>query len=48
MLRQPRRPGAVPLLLDVTASLLYYDYPDFVLLKSRASGFVEVGITWEP
>jgi hypothetical protein len=48
VLRQPQRAGAVPLLLDVTASFLHYDYPDFVLLKSRASGFVELGLTWEP
>jgi hypothetical protein len=48
VLREPRRAGAVPLLLDVTATALYYEYPDFVLLKSRASGFVELGLTWEP
>ncbi|MCU1279072.1 MAG: lipoprotein [bacterium] len=48
VLRQPPRAGAVPLLLDLTASVLYYDYPDFVLLKSRVSGFVELGLTWEP
>ncbi|HWE31288.1 MAG TPA: DUF3570 domain-containing protein [Polyangia bacterium] len=48
VLHQPSRPGAVPLLLDVTASFLHYDYPDFVLLKSRMSGFVEIGLTWEP
>jgi len=47
VLRQPSRPGGVPLRLDVTASVLYYDYPDFVLLKSRVSGFVELGLTWE-
>jgi hypothetical protein len=48
VLHHPSRPGAVPLLLDLTASMLYYDYPDFVLLKSRVSGFLELGITWEP
>ncbi|MDB4966302.1 MAG: hypothetical protein JWN44_1991 [Myxococcales bacterium] len=48
VLRQPRRAGAVPMLLDVTGTFLRYDYPDFVLLHSRASGFVELGVTWEP
>jgi hypothetical protein len=48
VLRQPRRAGAVPMLLDITATVLYYQYPDFVLLKSRTSGFIELGLTWEP
>jgi hypothetical protein len=48
VLKQPTRPGAVPLLLDLTGTYIHYDYPDFALLKSRDSGFVELGITWEP
>jgi hypothetical protein len=48
VLRHPRRAGAVPMLLDITANVLHYDYPDFILLKSRDSGFVELGLTWEP
>ena len=47
VLMQPSRPGRVPMLLDVTATYIHYDYPDFVLLKSRDSGFVELGLTWE-
>lgn len=47
VLKQPSRPGRVPMLLDITATVLHYDYPDFVLLTSRTSGFVEVGLTWE-
>jgi hypothetical protein len=48
VLRPPSHPGAVPLLLDLTATYMHYDYPDFVLLRSRDSGFVELGLTWEP
>ena len=48
VLRHPHRAGAVPLLLDLSVNVLHYDYPDFILLKSRDSGFVELGLTWEP
>jgi hypothetical protein len=48
VLKQPSRAGQVPLLLDVTATYMHYDYPQFVLLQSRDSGFVELGLTWEP
>jgi Protein of unknown function (DUF3570) len=48
VLKQPARPGAVPLLFDLTATYMHYDYPQFVLLKARDSGFVELGLTWEP
>jgi hypothetical protein len=48
VLKPASRPGAAPLLLDVTATYMHYDYPSFVLLPSRDSGFVELGLTWEP
>jgi hypothetical protein len=48
VLKQPHYAGDTRVLLDVAADVLYYDYPDFVLLKSRTSGFVELGLTWEP
>jgi len=48
VLRGQRHPRDSRLLLDVTVNILHYDYPDFVLLASRTSGFLELGLTWEP
>jgi hypothetical protein len=47
VLKQAHYPGDTRVLLDGTVNVLYYAYPDFVLLKSRTSGFVELGLTWE-
>jgi hypothetical protein len=48
VLKQSHYPGDTRVLLDLSTNVLYYNYPDFVLLASRTSGFVELGITWEP
>ena len=40
-------PGDTRLLLDGRVVLLHYDYPGFLLLESRTSYFIEVGLTWE-
>lgn len=48
VLKQPHYAGDTRALLDLAVHVLYYNYPDFVLLKSRTSGFVELGLTWEP
>ncbi|HEX8954444.1 MAG TPA: DUF3570 domain-containing protein, partial [Polyangia bacterium] len=48
VIKQPRYAGDTRVLLDVSAHVLYYAYPDFVLLPSRTSGFVELGLTWQP
>ncbi len=48
VLRQARYPGDTRILLDIAVNYLYYAYPDFVLLKSRSSGFVELGLSWDP
>ena len=47
VLKQAHYAGDTRVLLDVSANVLYYSYPDFVLLSSRTSGFVELGLTWE-
>ncbi len=47
VLKQPHYAGDTHVLLDVSGHFLYYEYPDFVLLPSRMSGFVELGLTWE-
>jgi hypothetical protein len=41
------KPGGTRLLLDARLAGLYYRYPGFVLLTSRASVFAELGLTWE-
>ncbi len=48
VVKQSHHPGDTRVLFDGTVDVLYYSYPDFVLLKSRTSGFVELGLTWEP
>ena len=47
VLKQPHYTGDTRVLFDATVNVLYYAYPDFVLLNSRTSGFVELGLTWE-
>jgi len=47
VLKQSHYPGDTRALLDLSVNVLYYSYPDFVLLPSRTSGFVELGLTWE-
>lgn len=47
VLKQPHYAGDTRALLDLNVNVLYYSYPDFVLLASRVSGFVELGVTWE-
>lgn len=47
VLKQARYAGDTRVLLDASVNVLYYAYPDFVLLPSRTSGFVELGLTWE-
>ena len=47
VLKQPHYGGDTRVLIDVSGNFLYYEYPDFVLLPSRMSGFVELGLTWE-
>ncbi len=47
VLKQQHYPGDTRALLDLSVNVLYYQYPDFVLLPSRTSGFVELGLTWE-
>ncbi|MGZ3426129.1 MAG: DUF3570 domain-containing protein [Polyangia bacterium] len=48
VLKQSHYPGDTRVLLDLAVNVLYYSYPDYALLSSRTSGFVELGITWEP
>ena len=48
VIKQARYAGDTRVLLDASVNVLYYAYPDFVLLASRTSGFVELGLTWEP
>jgi hypothetical protein len=40
-------PGGTRILFDARVVGLYYRYPGFVLLTSRASVFAEIGLTWE-
>ncbi len=42
-----RRPGGASLLFDGRLTGMYYTYPDFVLLGSRAGIFLDLGFTWE-
>ena len=48
VVRPPRYAGDTRVILDGALHVLYYTYPDFVLLKSRAAGFLELGLSWEP
>jgi len=48
VVRPPHYAGDTRVILDGALHVLYYTYPDFVLLKSRAAGFLELGISWEP
>jgi hypothetical protein len=48
VIKQAHYAGDTRVLLDASVNVLYYAYPDFVLLPSRTSGFVELGLTWEP
>lgn len=43
----PKYPGDSSLLLDGRLTGIYYSYPDFALLGSRASVFLDIGLTWE-
>jgi hypothetical protein len=47
VLMQPKREGDARMLLDLGVHVLYYSYPGFLLLPSRTSGFLDVGLTWE-
>ena len=47
VLREPTQTGDTRLLLDARVVGLYYSYPGFILLPSRASVFAELGLTWE-
>lgn len=48
VVKQARYAGDTRVLIDASLNVLYYAYPDFLLLPSRTSGFVELGLTWEP
>jgi hypothetical protein len=48
VIKQPNHPGDATALVDLSLHVLHYDYPEFVLLPSRTSGFIELGLTWEP
>ena len=47
VLKQAESLGDSRILLDFRAMGIHYRYPDFVLLGSRASLFLELGLTWE-
>ncbi len=46
-LRDPEGPNDSRMLLFLHADVLRYAYPGFVLLPSRLSTFVELGLSWE-
>ncbi len=47
VLKQPEHPNDSRMLLYLHADVFRYAYPGFVLLPSRISAFVEVGLAWE-
>jgi hypothetical protein len=47
VLKEPKRAGELRALVDLSVDYLHYAYPDFVLLPSRDSGVVELGLTFE-